>query len=191
LDEALEEMTAAQSLDPVSPIIARDLARVFYYRQDYDAALEACDHTIELNPHFSPAYWMLGLVQEQRGDFDESAAAFQRAIQLSPHSPMMQAALARSAALSGRAAEADRIFHELEVLADHRYVSPFDLAAVQFALRRADEGFRWLAKAFQDRSFELISLCVDPRWESLRPNRRFEELVDRLNLTSNRKTLGL
>jgi serine/threonine-protein kinase len=187
LDEALEEMTAAQSLDPVSSIIARDLARVFYYRQDYDAALEACDHTIELNPHFSPAYWMLGLVQEQRGDFDESAAAFQRAIQLSPRSPMMQAALARSVALSGRLADAEQIFHGLEGLADRRYVSPFDLAAVQFALRREDEGFRWLSKAFQDRSFELISLCIDPRWETLRPNRRFQELVERLNLTSTRR----
>jgi len=182
LDEALVEMTTAQELDPISSIIARDLARVYYYRQEYESALEACDHTIELNPHFSPAYWMLGLVQEQRGDFDEAAAAFQRAIQLSPHSPMMQAALARTLALSGKSAEAVHVLKELEQLSDRRYVSPFDLAALQFALRQPDEGFGWLSKAFQDRSFELISLRVDPRWESLRLNSRFQELMDRLNL---------
>ena len=83
LDEAREEMSLAQELDPISSIIARDLARVHYYRQDFEAALDQCDHTIELNPHFSPAYWILGLVQEQRGEFDESVAAFQRAIQIS------------------------------------------------------------------------------------------------------------
>ena len=82
LDQACEELMLAQALDPISSIIGRDLARIYYYKQDYDAALEQCDHTIELNPHFSPAYWILGLVQEQRGEFDESAAAFQRAIQL-------------------------------------------------------------------------------------------------------------
>ena len=100
LDEALDEMFIAQSLDPVSSIVARDLALVHLFRRDHEAALEQCDHTIELNPHFSPAYWTLGLVQEQRKDFDEAAAAFQRAIHLSPQTPRMQAALARTLALA-------------------------------------------------------------------------------------------
>ena len=52
LDEALEQMLLAQSLDPVSSIIARDVAVTQYYRRDFDAALEQCDHTIELNPAF-------------------------------------------------------------------------------------------------------------------------------------------
>ena len=103
LDEALDEILVAQSLDPVSSIVARDLALVHLFRRDFDAALDQCDHAIELNPHFSPAYWALGLVQEQRKDFDEAAAAFQRAIHLSPQTPRMQAALARTQALSGQA----------------------------------------------------------------------------------------
>ena len=63
-------------LDPISSIIARDVAAVHFLRRDLSAALDQCDHTIEINPHFPQAYWILGLVQEQRGDFDESAAAF-------------------------------------------------------------------------------------------------------------------
>jgi TolB-like protein/Tfp pilus assembly protein PilF len=182
LDRACEEMMLAQALDPISSIIARDLARSYYYNQDYEAALEQCDHTIELNPHFPPAYWILGLVQEQRGEFDESAAAFKRAIQFSPQSPLMQAALGRTFALSGKEAEALRILAELHELALKRYVSPFELASLHFALGQTDEGFHWLAKAFQDRCFELISLRVDPRWESLRGNPRFHKLFDQLGL---------
>jgi tetratricopeptide (TPR) repeat protein len=83
LDEALDQMQIAQTLDPVSSIIARDLAVTQYYRREFDAALEECDHTVELNPHWSPAYWILGIIQEQRGDLDESVAAFQRAVHLS------------------------------------------------------------------------------------------------------------
>jgi Tfp pilus assembly protein PilF len=68
---------------------------------------------MELNPHFPQAYWIPGLIQEQRGDFDESAATFQRAIQLSPQSPRMHAAPERTFALSGKQNEAMRILKEL------------------------------------------------------------------------------
>ena len=108
LDEALEQMLLAQSLDPVSSIIARDVAVIQCYRRDFEAALEQCDHTIELNPHFAPAYLTLGMIQEQRKDFDESAAAFRRAVDLAPHSLRMQSALARTLALSGKRDRARR-----------------------------------------------------------------------------------
>jgi serine/threonine-protein kinase len=182
LDAALEEMRLAEATDPISSIIARDVARVQYYQRNYENALDQCDHAIELNPHFSVAYVTLGMVQEQRGDFDEAAAAFQRALQLSPHSPITQAALARTLALSGKKGDAVRVVRDLHTLAEHRYVSPFELALVHFALAESDEGFGCLAKAFQDRCFELILLRVDPRWQSLRGTARFEQLLSQLNL---------
>src|SRR5262249_36544484 len=168
LDEAMEQILVAQALDPISSIIARDVAVVHCYRQDLGAALDQCDLTIELNPHFPPAYWILGLVQEQRGDFDESIAAFQRANQLSPQSPKMHAGLARSYALSGKKDEAVRMLEALHALAEKRYVSPFDIATVHFALGERDDGFQWLTKAFRDRSFEVMTLKVDPRFDNVR-----------------------
>ena len=162
-DEALDEMLTAQSLDPVSSIVARDLALVHLFRRDLEAALEQCDHAIELNAHFSPAYWALGLVQEQRKDVDEAAAAFQRAIHLSPDTPRMQAGLARTLALAGKRKEAMEILRRLEALSGRRYVSPFEFASMRFALDQTDLAFRWFNKACQDRSFELLWMRVDPR----------------------------
>ncbi|HVY93964.1 MAG TPA: tetratricopeptide repeat protein [Bryobacteraceae bacterium] len=182
LAEALEQILIAHELDPISSIIARDVAVVHYYRQDLGAALDQCDHNIELNPHFPPAYWILGLVQEQRGDFDESAAAFQRAIQLSPQSPRMHAALGRTLALSGKKDEARRILTELRELAARRYVSPSDVASLHFALGDRDAGFEWLTKAFRDRCFELLCLKVDPRLDAVRDDPRFEALAAQLGL---------
>jgi serine/threonine-protein kinase len=172
LDEALEEMRFAQSLDPVSSIVARDLAIIHAYRRDYEAALEQCDHTIELNPHFSPAYWALGVIQEQRKDLDEAAAAFQRAIDLSPHTPRVHAALARTLALAGKKALALTALRKLETMARQRYVSPFEFAPVRFALGQPEQGFRWLAKACDDRAFDVLALKVDPRFESLKSDPR-------------------
>jgi serine/threonine-protein kinase len=182
LDEALDEMLVAQGLDPVSSIIARDVGVVHFYRRDFAAALDQCDHAIELNPHFSPAYHTLGLVQEQRLEFDESAAAFQRALQLSPQSPRMHSALGRTLAMSGRRQQSDKILRQLESLAKQRYVSPFEFATLRFALGQTDIGFKWLAKACEDRAFELLALKVDPRFLPVRGDRRFAAITSRVGV---------
>ena len=182
LDEALDEMLVAQSLDPVSAIVARDVAAVHFYRRDFQTALERCDHTIELNPHFGAAYWMLGLIQEQLKDFDESEAAFQRAVHLSPNMPRVHGALGRTFALSGRKKEAADVLRKLDAFAKQRYVSPMEFAWIHFALNQTDQGFRWLAKASEDRAFELIHLKVDPRFDPLRDDRRFIAIMKRLGL---------
>src|SRR6266545_540311 len=182
LDEALEQMRLAQSLDPVSSIVARDVALILAYRRDYEAALEQCDHTIELNPHFSPAYWALGVIQEQRKDLDEALAAFQRAIDLSPHSPRMHAALGRTRALAGKTSLALASLRKLEAMAKQRYVSPFEFAAVRFAMGQTDMGFRALKKACEDRAFDVLALKVDPRFEPLKADRRFEDTLRAIGL---------
>jgi TolB-like protein/Flp pilus assembly protein TadD len=182
LDEALEEIQLASALDPISAIISRDLAVVHYYRREFDLALEQCDHTIALNPHFSPAYWTLGLIQEQLGDLDEASAAFKRAIQLSPQSPRMKGALGRNYALSGKPKEAHRILKELLDLQNERYISPFEIASIQFALGQQEQGFDWLKKAFKDRCFELVAIKVDPRFDSLKNNTTFMDLASQLGL---------
>ena len=148
LDEALDEMRIAQSLDPVSSIVARDVALIHAYRRDFEAALEQCDHTIELNPHFSPAYWALGrdpgtAQGSRRGDRrvparDRSVAA-QPAHARRPR-PRAGARRARSRSRSPRSASSTRSPKQ-------RYVSPIEFAAVRFALGQRELGFRWLDKA--------------------------------------------
>ena len=183
LDEALDEIALAQSLDPVSSIVARDVAMIHYFRRDFETALEQCDHTIELNPHFAPAYWLLGLIQAHRRDFDESLAALQRAVYLSPQTPRMHGALGRTFALSGRRKMALDVLRKLESYASERYVSPLEFAWIHFALGDVDLGFRWLTKACEDRSFDLISLKVDPRYDPLRDDERFAPILRQLGLT--------
>lgn len=182
LDEALDEILIALSLDPVSSIVARDLAVIHFYRRDFETALEQCDHTIELNPHFAPAYWILGVIQEQRRDFEESAAAFQRAVHLSPQTPRMHGALGRTFALSGQRQPALDVLRKLEDYARERYVSPLEFAWIHFALGDVDLGFQWLTKACDDRSFDLICLKVDPRFDPLRNDERFGPLLTRFGL---------
>lgn len=182
LDDAQEQIETAQSLDPVSSIIARDVGLIHLYRGDLDAALDQCDHTIELNPHFSPAYLTLGVVQEQRGDHDEAVAALQRAVQLSPQTPRMHAALARMLARSGKRDAARTILKKLEAQAKARYVSPFEFATIHFALGEDDAGVRWLNRACKDKCFEIMALKVDPRFSEFRDDKRFAAVMRQVGL---------
>lgn len=186
LDAALDQMRAAQSLDPVSSIISRDLAVIHFYRRDFDSALEQCDHTVELNPHFAAAYYTLGLVQEQRGDFDEAAAAYRRAVDLAPRAPRMHAALARTHALSDRMDLARESLDAMRRLATSRYVSPFEFVAVHLAMGDREEGFSWLTRACDDRCFELLSLGVDPRFDALHEAPEFTAAIARIRLAAPR-----
>jgi TolB-like protein/Flp pilus assembly protein TadD len=182
LEQALEELRMAQTLDPVSSIISRDIALNHYYRRDFDSALDTCDRTIEQNPHFSAAYWTLGLVQEERGDFDEALAAFKRAIDLSPPSLRILGALGRTLARAGRNDEAVRVLGELEDMGNERYISPFDLALLYFAFEQLDEGFKYLLQAYQDRCYDLVIAKVDPRLDSVANDPRLAALIRQMGL---------
>jgi tetratricopeptide (TPR) repeat protein len=135
-----------------------------------------------LNPHFSPAYWGLGFIQEQRKDFDEAIAAFQRAIHLSPETPRMHAGLSRALALAGRREPALTALRKVDAIAKKRYVCPFEIASVRFALGQTEQGFRSLTKACRDRAFGVIAIRVDPRFEHLLGEGRFDAVLRDLGL---------
>jgi hypothetical protein len=53
---------------------------------------------------------------------------------------------------------------------------------IYFALGDTDLGYRWLTKACDDRSFELLALKVDPRFDTLRDDKRFTAALARVGL---------
>jgi serine/threonine-protein kinase len=184
LDEAVSRMLLAQSLDPVSTIIARDVAVMYFYKREFDLALEQCDNAIELNPHFPPTYMTLAFVQELRNELDESEAALERAVNLARQSPRTLAALGRLYAITGRRRQATKVLHDLEAIARERYVAPFELACLQFSLGHIDESCEWFAKSVDDRNFELLAIKADPRFESLRTHPRLAPLVARVGVVA-------
>jgi tetratricopeptide (TPR) repeat protein len=184
IDEAISRMLVAQSLDPVSAIIARDLATMYYYKRDYDSALERCDNAIELNPHFPMTYLTLASVQEQRHELDESEAALERAVHLAPRSPRLIGALARLFAITDRRRQALKLLHELEALARERYVSPFEFASLRFCLGQVEESTAWLSKAVDDRNSELLAIKADPRYASLTAHPQLAALVARVGVVA-------
>jgi hypothetical protein len=67
-------------------------------------------------------------------------------------------------------------------LAQTRYISPFELSLIDFNLGQRENGFELLAKAFADRSFEIITIHLDPRFDGIRNDPRYGSLFRKLNL---------
>jgi len=182
LDEARDEVLLAHSLDPVSSIIAREVASIHYYRRDFEGALAHCDQAIELNPHFPHAYFILSLVQEKLGDTDEALAALLRGAQLAHKSPRMIASLGRAQAMAGRPEDALRSLTELDELSHTRFVSTWERAILFLGMKEYDRCFEELQLALQDRFFDLTLLGVDPRFDDLRDDPRFDRLLSAVGI---------
>ncbi len=183
-DEALAKARRAQELDPLSLPINMILGWVFLNARQYDQAVDQLRKTLEMEPNFILGHHRLGLVYEQQGKYAEAIAEFKQVVNLSAGSPLGLAGLAHAYALSGKRAEAQRMLEDLKRLSEQRYVSHASIAMVYVALGDRDQALAWLDQAEKARDGQLTRIKADPRFDSLRSDPRFADLVRRVNTPS-------
>jgi tetratricopeptide (TPR) repeat protein len=115
--------------------------------------------------------------------YNEAIAEFHKAINLSgPEDKRGLVALSWVYAQMGKRGEAMRLLDELKESSKQGYFSPYDVAVVYTALGEKDQAFEWLQQAYEERSGALTHLKVDPRFDSLRLDPRFQDLLRRVGL---------
>jgi hypothetical protein len=92
------------------------------------------------------------------------------------------AAFAHVYAVSGQPGEARKLLAQLQQLAQQRYVSADAIALIHAGLGEQEQAFAWLDKAYTERSSGLVFLKVEPRFDSLRADPRFADLLRRMKL---------
>jgi tetratricopeptide (TPR) repeat protein len=180
--EAIKETQRAQQIEKTSPIITIQLGLVYYFQHQYKEAVAECKKTIELDPSFFAAQRYMGLSYSQMGMHQEAIAEFEKAISASGDSPLMKAEYASALALAGDTSKAQAQLNNLLETSKQKYVSAYHLAAIYVGLKDKDQAFTWLNKAFQDRADWMVNLKVDPRFDSIRSDPRFAELLGRMKL---------
>jgi tetratricopeptide (TPR) repeat protein len=181
-DEGLAENRRGEALDPLSSETSLLLGWGLYYAQRYDQAIAQFSKTLDLDPNSWPACVFVGQAYEQKDQFPEAIAALQKARQIEDQILVPLAALARAYAVSGRRAEARQTLEELLARAKRHHVSAYTVATIYTGLRDKDQAFAWLEKAYEDRSWYMASLKVDPQLDALRSDPRFSSLLRRMNL---------
>ncbi len=179
-DEALNEMKQAQELDPLSLEKLAAIGEVLYYRRDHDKAIEQYRKALEMDPNSGFSHWALARTYIEKSMYDDAIASLQRAIALSGDSPDEPASLSYAYARAGKIPEARRVMDELEKRAKRTYISPSVVAVMYAGLGDRDKAFALLDKACDERDSLLVFLKVEPSFDPLRSDARFERLLRRV-----------
>jgi len=182
-EEAIKERLVAEDMDPLSPIINFELGMAYYFQRDYDRAIDQFKKTLELDPDFPPVHQFLPAAYEQKGMYDEAFAAFKKAMSLSGRDPQHAiGGLGHLYAVTGRKTEAQEQINELKQLSQQRYVRSAFIALIYAGLGDKDQAFAWLEKGFEERSYQMTNIKLEPRFDVLHSDPRFADLVRRIGL---------
>ena len=181
-DEGLAEIERGRELDPASLIINTDIGKCLYMARRYDEAIAQLRRTLEMEPNFMRAYpWLHGAYREKR-EFDEELAAVQKWVEMGKNVSYLSP-LADLYAASGKTAEARKVLEKMEQAAKRTYINPVALAGPYAQLRDNDRALAWLEKEYETRGTGLTALKVDPSWDHLRSDPRYQDLLRRVGFT--------
>jgi TolB-like protein/DNA-binding winged helix-turn-helix (wHTH) protein/Flp pilus assembly protein TadD len=178
--ESLTQMNRARDLDPLSISMNFSLGWRLYMARQYDQAINQLRNTLEMDPNFALPRMVLGQAYEQKGLYQQAIVELQKAASISHDSPPMLGSLGHAFGVAGNKTEADKILDQLLEQPKKQYVSPFYISIVYAGLHENEKAMDWLEKAYEDRSNAIIFLKVDPDFDSLRSNPRFQVLLRRL-----------
>lgn len=181
-DEALLEMQKARQIDQFSLLYNLNVATVLFRAKRYDQAEAQTRKTLELDPNFARAYWLLGLIFEQKGNFDEAISFHKRAVELSDSGTLAKASLARAYAIAGNRAEAEKLLGELIENKDKNYLPSDSLAIIYAALGDKVNAFTYLEKAVKERPFSMFQLKIEQRFDAIRDDPRFQKIESEMHI---------
>jgi serine/threonine protein kinase/Tfp pilus assembly protein PilF len=181
-DDAVAQIRRAQELDPLSIPINSEACVVLFGARRYGEALEQCRRTLELEPQAWMAQHVTGLACEQLGRYEEAIAALKQAYVIGEEDLGSLAALGHVYATAGRRDEAVRVLAQLQEKAAGDAVSPHFMAIIYAGLGQIDAAIGWLEQSYGERSVRLVELKADPRFDPLRHDPRYQDLMRRAGL---------
>jgi serine/threonine protein kinase/tetratricopeptide (TPR) repeat protein len=182
-EESIAEMQRALDLDPLSSVINLEVGWSLYIDRKYDESIAQCLKVTEMDPAYVPAYSCLAQAYDRKGMYKEAIAKMLKARSLQGDDPLVLMELGYAYALDGQKGEAQKIIDTLKERSSREYIDPALIGLVYIALDEKDAAFSWLAKAFDARSGWMIWLKVDPKFDPLRSDARFNELMKRVGIS--------
>jgi serine/threonine-protein kinase len=178
-EDALAQLNVAQQLDPLTPTGLLS-GRVYVDTRQPDAAIRVLQELVELEPRRDLAHQLLAHAYLQKRMPAEAIASMRRAAALS--GPRDSAQLAYIYAATGDHAAARRVLDRLLGRGTPLDRLGFHVAMAYAGLGKADEAFRWLEAAYEERAGFMNLLAVTTGFEAIRSDPRFGELLQRMGL---------
>ena len=180
--EAIKEMERAYELDPLSLVINRNLGQVYYRAGMYDQAISILKKTLEMEPDFTFAHFHLGSIYLQLSMFEKALEEYrvERRVEQEREESMalyIDAWIGITYVKVGQQEKAVEILNEMIERSKHIYVSPTVIAMLHFELGKNDQGFQWLDKAYEGYDVRLNWLKLEPTFDLVRSDPRFDAML--------------
>lgn len=183
--EAMAQVTRSLELDPTDFWANDSRWAALFFAKRYEEAIEQLQKMLQMDPNNGEVHGNLGIVYRLIRRYPEAIAEMQRGIDLLGEyrdEPTPNSFLADIYAASGNPGEANKILAQLKEQSKHRYVDPYDIARIYIGLGEKDLAFDELEKGYEDRSFGMVQLKVDPLLDPIRSDSRFKDLLARVGL---------
>jgi tetratricopeptide (TPR) repeat protein len=180
-DEALRESEMARRLDPLSLIIAADQAEIFYYARQYDQAIERFKAVLEMDPNFPRAH-MVVYSYIEKGQYEDALSNIEKWRDGPEGEPAFWEVKAYT---DGRARDLEKAQEALKKLTEsnrNRELDPGVFVFANLGVGKKEEAIEWLQKGYAQHSNVLATLKVEPAFDPLRSDPRFQELLQRVGL---------
>jgi tetratricopeptide (TPR) repeat protein len=175
--EALAEAEKAYALDPLSPVVGANLAKILQEAGQDDKAIEQAKKTLDLEPDSAVTHAVLGIVYQDKRMYPEAIDEYTKALKLGGPPGEMRGLLGYAYAVSGNRADAEKTIVELKALWPKHAHAALDLAVVFSGLGDKENALYWLEKAKETHVADLTGIGQDPHFVDERSDRRFQALV--------------
>lgn len=181
-DEAFSEIGRARQLDPLSLVVATDEASILYYSRQYDRSIARFQAVLDMQPHF-PAAHAVAFAYLQQHMLSSAAADLEKwdRPEDGVWNLMIRAYLSQH---SGRPAQAREALKQLLDTNRRHPIDPAPIIFTYISLGEYNEAFSWFEKACQEHSTALRTLKVEPFYDPLRADPRFQALLNRVGLAN-------
>ena len=176
--DARSAFERARRLDPASLPIRTDLAFHLHYSGRNEEARHELRNILEVDPNFPLAHFWMGRVLSSESNCSGALSELETASSssLRDWQPVI-AAHGHIAGVCGQPSRAREDLRRFDGIARNRFVTSYGYALIYAGLRENEQALIWLRKAVEERSHWLVWIRVDPRFDALRSDPRFQQLA--------------
>jgi len=182
--EALKEIERAEEIDPLSAVVRVNSGWIHYLGRRNDRALSQWRETLQLEPELALSHSSIWVAYLDNPNFEQYLARTAHDHPLDDADTLRLAVLSGSYARLGNRTQAENYLARLKTAKSHHYVCDYELATAYAMLGNKDEAMAWLGRGYREHSSCMSDLKADPRLDSIRSDRRFQDLLHMLHLDS-------
>ena len=182
LDEAVKEAEFALELDPVSQSTNLTLARIFYYSRQYDKAVAQSKILLEMDPNFAGGHSVIANVYEQEGRYDEAIENYVLSGSLTGSNVEAFLESAQTFEITGWTEYWQDVLKRVESHPEPERIPSIVKAAIYTRLGQNDKALDQLELALEKREGALVYLKVNPKFDNLRSDPRFADILKEMGL---------